>query len=42
MLSLLQFNLPLISVALAIGLFTGWSMFHRPRPRNDERDAPRS
>lgn len=42
MLSLLQFNLPLMAIALAVGLFTGWWMFHRPRPKHDERDATHS
>jgi hypothetical protein len=33
MLSLLQFNLPLMAIALAIGLFTGRWMFPPPSAR---------
>ena len=39
MLSLLSFNLPVLAVALAIGLITGRWVFHRRRPKNDERDT---
>lgn len=38
MLALIQFNLPLLAVALLIGIATGRWMFHRPRPK-DERDT---
>ena len=31
MLTLAQFNLPLLATALAIGLVTGWWMFRRPK-----------
>lgn len=39
MMSLIQFNLPLLAVALAIGTATGAWMFRRPRPKTDERDT---
>ena len=36
MLSLLQFDLPVLAVALAIGLAIGRWMFRRPASRSDE------
>jgi hypothetical protein len=31
MLTLAEFNLPLLATALGIGLVTGWWMFRRPK-----------
>ena len=33
MLSLLQFNLPVLAVATLIGLVTGWWAFRRPKSK---------
>lgn len=33
MLTLAQFNLPILGLALAIGLATGWWMFRHPRSK---------
>ena len=33
MLSLLQFNLPVLAVALLIGILTGWWAFRRPKAK---------
>ena len=31
MLTLAEFNLPLLAAALLIGIATGWWLFHRPK-----------
>jgi hypothetical protein len=33
MLSLLQFNLPVLAVAMLIGVVTGWWVFRRPKAK---------
>ena len=42
MLSLLTFNLPILAVALAIGLATGAWIFRGRRPANPQRDPTES
>jgi hypothetical protein len=40
MLSLAQFDLPVLAVALAIGLATGRWMFRRPKSLQEKTKAP--